>query len=563
MHRLALSLLGVAATTMFVAAPITLDRASPPTVGVSTARAATEVDINLFFTSLSPYGAWVPSPDYNYVWVPTQVDPNWSPYTNGHWVYTDRYGWYFVSDEPFAWIVYHYGRWAYEPLVGWYWVPGTQWAPAWVAWRKGDTEIGWAPLPPQGKGYQTALSVSININTVPQHYWIFTPADQFLAPQLKTVVFFGDRRPEVLRATQPVGTVIVQNNVIVNNVITVNFIQQQTKQQVAVTKVETTTDPNAAKNAQLSGSTLTAFVAPLKPADKTAKPANVVERTAVQTPTKGQADATASGPSLATTGPATANPKCSDAAFAKANPKDCATANAAANATTGAAGNAAGANATATGNAAVTGKAATPDASGKTAVQGNVNVNANPRCADAAYAKANPKTCATVTPNAAGAAGAATGPATKTPGNGAANTVPTTPPVNADTNAAANLAPKGNANAAVDGKANANATAATGSARCSDPAFAKANAKLCGTQGGNAGPNANVGGDAAANAGASANGPANGKGSVSVQGNAAASARCNDATFAKNNPTVCKVQGKAGADAKAATTAPSAAVAPY
>src|ERR1043166_1340907 len=138
MRRLALSMLALAAAAVLAAAPITLDRSQPT---VATASAATEVDINLFFTSLSPYGSWVPSPDYNYVWVPTQVDANWSPYTNGHWVYTDRYGWYFVSDEPFAWVVYHYGRWGYDPLVGWYWVPGTNWAPAWVAWRRGDTTV--------------------------------------------------------------------------------------------------------------------------------------------------------------------------------------------------------------------------------------------------------------------------------------------------------------------------------------------------------------------------------------------------------------------------------------
>ena len=101
MQKLALSLVTLAAAATLAAVPVSLDRTSPPTVGIATASAATEVDINLFFTSLSSYGSWVPSPDYNYVWVPTQVDASWSPYTNGHWVYTDRYGWYFASDEPF------------------------------------------------------------------------------------------------------------------------------------------------------------------------------------------------------------------------------------------------------------------------------------------------------------------------------------------------------------------------------------------------------------------------------------------------------------------------------
>src|SRR5207253_1378970 len=224
------------------------------------------------------------------------------------------------------------------------------------------------------KGYQTSISVSINITTVPQHYWVFVPAPQFLAPTLKTVVFFGDRQPEVFKTTQPAGVVIVQNNVVVNNIIQVNFIQQQTKQQVTVAKVETTTDPNAAKSAPAAGAnTITAFVEPVKPADKTVAPPKVEEKTAVQTPTKGQAPATGNAT-------VNANPRCADAAFAKANPKTCASGNASANVSTGAATPNAGAATTTTGNAGANG-----NANGKTSVQGNVNAG-NPRCADAAYA---------------------------------------------------------------------------------------------------------------------------------------------------------------------------------
>jgi hypothetical protein len=33
--------------------------------------------------------------------------------------------------------------------TGWVWVPGYTWAPAWVSWREGDDDVGWAPLPPE------------------------------------------------------------------------------------------------------------------------------------------------------------------------------------------------------------------------------------------------------------------------------------------------------------------------------------------------------------------------------------------------------------------------------
>ena len=70
---------------------------------------------------------------------------------HGRWVYTEEWGWYWVSDEEEAdwgWVAFHYGRWAHDRRLGWFWVPGDEWAPAWVDWRRGDDYVGWAPLPP-------------------------------------------------------------------------------------------------------------------------------------------------------------------------------------------------------------------------------------------------------------------------------------------------------------------------------------------------------------------------------------------------------------------------------
>ena len=75
---------------------------------------------------------------------------DFAPYwTNGRWVFTD-YGWTWESDWNWGWAPFHYGRWAMVQPRGWCWVPGTLWGPAWVAWRVGRTNVGWAPLPPQG-----------------------------------------------------------------------------------------------------------------------------------------------------------------------------------------------------------------------------------------------------------------------------------------------------------------------------------------------------------------------------------------------------------------------------
>ena len=100
-----------------------------------------------FYNNLSNDGQWIQTPDYGYAFQPAVQDPNWAPYTDGHWVYT-AYGWTWASDEPWGWATYHYGRWVNIDGTGWVWIPGHQWAPAWVSWRYGGGYCGWAPLPP-------------------------------------------------------------------------------------------------------------------------------------------------------------------------------------------------------------------------------------------------------------------------------------------------------------------------------------------------------------------------------------------------------------------------------
>src|ERR1700686_3119961 len=110
-----------------------------------------EVDHQMSYERLSPYGHWRWEPDYGRVWVPT-VAFGWRPYTYGRWVLTD-FGWTFVSDDPFGWAAYHYGSWAFGPAIGWYWVPGRIWAPAWVSWRWGYGYACWSPIGPFGFVY--------------------------------------------------------------------------------------------------------------------------------------------------------------------------------------------------------------------------------------------------------------------------------------------------------------------------------------------------------------------------------------------------------------------------
>ena len=102
-----------------------------------------------FDVPLRSHGAWIEVGRHGRCWRPAQVAVSWKPYSVGQWVWTEC-GWYWQSDEPWAWACYHYGSWVYDSAHGWVWVPGTEWAPAWVSWRVGSGYIGWAPSVPSG-----------------------------------------------------------------------------------------------------------------------------------------------------------------------------------------------------------------------------------------------------------------------------------------------------------------------------------------------------------------------------------------------------------------------------
>ncbi len=128
-----------------------------------------------FYDELSPYGQWVNSPLYGYVWVPN-AGPDFQPYgTAGHWVFTN-YGWTWVSDYSWGWAPFHYGTWDFDSFYGWYWIPGYQWSPAWVSWRSSPGYYGWCPLGP------TYASAGYATYSCPPERYVFVRATYINSP---------------------------------------------------------------------------------------------------------------------------------------------------------------------------------------------------------------------------------------------------------------------------------------------------------------------------------------------------------------------------------------------
>ncbi len=101
-------------------------------------------EIRPYYRELSRHGRWVYADEYGWVWYPSSVASDWSPYNDGYWSYGSR-GYFWVSHEPWGWAPYHYGRWGYYGGA-WCWIPGRVFGGAWVAWSWGSLYVGWSPL---------------------------------------------------------------------------------------------------------------------------------------------------------------------------------------------------------------------------------------------------------------------------------------------------------------------------------------------------------------------------------------------------------------------------------
>jgi hypothetical protein len=103
------------------------------------------VDSSLGYSAvrMADYGSWVTYSNRRY-WRP-RVGSDWSPYRHGRWGYTPS-GLTWISYEPWGWVPYHYGSWDYAPGFGWIWYPGRTYAPAWVYWYWGPSQVGWCPI---------------------------------------------------------------------------------------------------------------------------------------------------------------------------------------------------------------------------------------------------------------------------------------------------------------------------------------------------------------------------------------------------------------------------------
>ena len=190
--------------------PVYVGRVVPETQRVT--------NVEAFYEPLDQYGDWIQTDDYGYVFRPeVSHRRDWRPYTDGRWVHTGH-GWTWQSNEDFGWATYHYGRWTRVERAGWVWVPGREWGPGWVSWRRGRDECGWAPLPPESRGrHSFTATVDRDYDIGPAAY-VFIALSNFGARSYAPVIERPERNVSIINQTVNV-TNITYNNVTNNTVV--------------------------------------------------------------------------------------------------------------------------------------------------------------------------------------------------------------------------------------------------------------------------------------------------------------------------------------------------------
>ena len=239
---------------------------------------------NTFYTKLDPYGAWRETSDYGYVFQPNEAERsrNWRPYANGRWVYTDA-GWTWYSEEPFGWATYHYGRWTRLRNIGWVWVPGDEWAPAWVSWRKSDDYVGWAPLPPEAR-FDRSRGIhnwADNYYDVGPDQYAFVPTNDFGDQRIERTIVPVERNVTIVNQTTNVTNITYNNTTIVNQGPNYEELRQRTRQPIERLRLERRARfENQNPQTVVRGESIEMSAPAIAPAQQTGRPRAVKEKIA-------------------------------------------------------------------------------------------------------------------------------------------------------------------------------------------------------------------------------------------------------------------------------------------
>src|SRR4051794_37028765 len=95
---------GAALAALVIGAPVALSPLASMPAGAQTrshtsVETTTAVSVERFRERLAPLGDYVRVEGLGEVWKPRNVADDWQPYSVGRWIFNDKVGWYFLSEE--------------------------------------------------------------------------------------------------------------------------------------------------------------------------------------------------------------------------------------------------------------------------------------------------------------------------------------------------------------------------------------------------------------------------------------------------------------------------------
>jgi len=223
-----------------------------PFIAPAMAQVGVSVSFNDFHDKLSAYGTWSSHPRYGNVWRPSGVESDFHPYSRGHWVNTEEYGFTWVSDYKWGDVPFHYGRWVNDPDEGWLWVPGYVWAPAWVSWRSDSDYTGWAPLPPDDRflaGDETEFDIDPVAYYGPRfdagNIYVFVGTRHVADPNFRTYIVQRPTIVNIFRSTRNITRISVVNDHVVNRSVDVRIVERAGGRRIPTVSIRTVLKPGA------------------------------------------------------------------------------------------------------------------------------------------------------------------------------------------------------------------------------------------------------------------------------------------------------------------------------
>jgi hypothetical protein len=122
------------------------DQAMTAEAAAQTAATSSLGNNNPAWNDLDVSGNWYNVPGQGYIWSPYEAaSAGWDPYGNGHWMWTPRFGYIWISGYGWGYTTYQCGAWNYYDSFGWGWAPGMGGCQPW--WGSGSYgyNIGYAP----------------------------------------------------------------------------------------------------------------------------------------------------------------------------------------------------------------------------------------------------------------------------------------------------------------------------------------------------------------------------------------------------------------------------------